>query len=255
MLPSFDLSAAQNASSDQKLDMLLAAVGALLEGQAKIEKLTSTVGTLEAKVASQEVTIINMQKEMKKMKEQLNDSDQQSRGQYIRLFNFPLAEDDNSADLGRALASRVYDRVLKPIIVAAKAKNEIATVPQCTNVIEDIYRVGKPTTRDGVLRPPPIIIKLCSKQLRLAILKNKKASIPSPTTQERAAGIKRFVLVEDLTPPTYKKLTELLGDDRVEKAWSVEGRLRFVLMGNDKGVKKVKSVFDSVDQIVTSALT
>jgi hypothetical protein len=33
----------------------------------------------------------------------------------------------------------------------------------------------------------------------------------------------------------------------------VEGRLRFVLMGNDKGVKKVKSVFDSVDQIVTSA--
>jgi outer membrane murein-binding lipoprotein Lpp len=100
MLPSFDLSAAQNASSDQKLDMLLAAVGALLEGQAKIEKLTSTVGTLEAKVASQEVTINNMQKEMKKMKEQLNDSDQQSRGQYIRLFNFPLAEDDNSADMG-----------------------------------------------------------------------------------------------------------------------------------------------------------
>jgi hypothetical protein len=56
-------------------------------------------------------------------------------------------------------------------------------------------------------------------------------------------------------PSTYKKLTELLGDDRVEKAWSVEGRLRFVLMGNDKGVKKVKSVFDSVDQIVTSALS
>jgi hypothetical protein len=162
MKPSFDVSTAQNASSDQKLDMLLAAVGALLQGQAKIEKLTSTVGTLEAKVASQEVTINNMQKEMKKMKEQLNDSDQQSRGQYIRLFNFPLAG-YNSADLGRALASRVYDRVLKPIIVAAKAKNEIAAVPQCTNVIEDIYRVGKPTTRDGVLRPPPIITKLCSK--------------------------------------------------------------------------------------------
>ncbi len=105
----------------------------------------------------------------------------------------------------------------------------------------------------GCLGPPPIIIKLCSKQLRLAILKNKKTSIPAPTTLERNAGIKRFVLVEDLTPPTYKKLTELLGDDRVEKAWSVEGRLRFVLMGNDKGVKKVKSVFDSVDQIVTSA--
>ncbi len=60
MQPAFDLSAAQNASSDQKLDMLLAAVGALLQGKAKIEKLTSTVGTLEATVASQEVTINNI---------------------------------------------------------------------------------------------------------------------------------------------------------------------------------------------------
>jgi hypothetical protein len=61
------------------------------------------------------------------------------------------------------------------------------------------------------------------------------------------------VLVEDLTPPNYKKLVEVLGDDRIEKAWSVEGRLRFVLVGGDKSVKKVKSVFDSVDQIVSSA--
>jgi len=107
--------------------------------------------------------------------------------------------------------------------------------------------------KDGVQRPSPIIIKLCSKQLRLAILKNKKTSISSPTTQERAAGIKRFVLVEDLTPPNYKKLSELLGDERIEKAWSIEGRLRFVLSGSDKSVKKVKSVYDSVDQYITSA--
>jgi len=252
MQPTFDLSAAQNASSDQKLDMILAAMGSLLEGQAKIEKLTSTVCSLEKKVTSQETTINTMQKEMRRMKEQLNDSDQLSRNQYVRLFNFPMADDDIAADSGRALANRVYERILKPIIVAAKAKNDISTVPQCANVIEDIYRVGKPSMKDGAQRPSPIIIKLCSKQLRLAILKNKKTSISSPTTQERAAGIKRFVLVEDLTPPNYKKLSELLGDERIEKAWSVEGRLRFVLAGNDKSVKKVKSVYDSVDSIVSS---
>ncbi len=87
MQPSFDLTAAQNATSDQKLDMLLAAMGSLLEGQAKIEKLTSTVCSLEKKVASQEATITTMQKEMKRMKEQLNDNDQQSRTQFVRLFN------------------------------------------------------------------------------------------------------------------------------------------------------------------------
>jgi hypothetical protein len=59
--------------------------------------------------------------------------------------------------------------------------------------------------------------------------------------------------VEDLTVPTFKKLSELLADDRVEKAWSTEGKIRFVLMGNDKSVKKVKSVFDPIDEIVGSA--
>jgi hypothetical protein len=211
MQSSFDLNAAQNASSDQKLDMLLAAMGSLLEGQAKIEKLTSTVCSLEKKVASQEATITTMQKEMKRMKEQLNDSDQHSRTHFVRLFNFPMADDDIAADSGRALAYRVYDRILKPIIVAAKAKNNITTVPQCANVIEDIYRVGKPSMKDGVQRPPPIIIKLFTKQLRLAILKNKKTSIPSPPMQERTAGIKRFVLVEDLTPPPPPQLQEACG--------------------------------------------
>ncbi len=52
--------------------------------------------------------------------------------------------------------------------------------------------------------------------------------------------------------PTFKKLSDLLADDRVEKAWSTEGKLRFVLMGNDKSVKKVKSVFDSNDEIIGS---
>jgi hypothetical protein len=52
---------------------------------------------------------------------------------------------------------------------------------------------------------------------------------------------------------TFKKLSELLNDDRIEKAWTVDGRIRFILTGSDKSIKKVKSVFDSVDQIVTSA--
>ena len=70
---------------------------------------------------------------------------------------------------------------------------------------------------------------------------------------ERGNGIKKFIVVEDLTVPTFKKLSDLLADDRVEKAWSTDGRLRFVLMRDDKGVKKVKSVFDTTDDILNSA--
>jgi uncharacterized coiled-coil protein SlyX len=248
----FDLAATANATSEQKLDMLLAAVSTLLQGQEKIEKLTSTIVNLEAKVASQETTITSLKKDVKKLKEQANDWDQKSRDTTIRLFNFPLSDADN-AESGRALAARVYDRILKPILVAAKAKGDTSSVPVVNNVIEDLFRVGKPTLRDGVLRPPPIIIKLCNRQLRLAILKNKRLSIPAPSDVERGNGIKKFIVVEDLTVPTFKKLSDLLADDRVEKAWSTDGRLRFVLMGDDKGVKKVKSVFDTTDEIINSA--
>jgi hypothetical protein len=100
------------------------------------------------------------------------------------------------------------------------------------------------------MRPSPIIIKLCNRKLRLTILKNKRLSIPAPTDVERGNGIKKFIVVEDLTVPTFKKLSDLLADDRVDKAWSTEGRLRCVLMGDDKGVKKVKSVFDTTDDIL-----
>jgi hypothetical protein len=91
--------------------------------------------------------------------------------------------------------------------LAAKAKGDTSSVPVVNNVIEDMFRVGKPTLRDGVMRPPPIIIKLCNRQLRLAILKNKRLSIPSPTDVERGNGIKKFIVMEDLTVPTFKKPT------------------------------------------------
>jgi hypothetical protein len=47
--------------------------------------------------------------------------------------------------------------------------------------------------------------------------------IPSPSDAEKAAGFKRFILVEDLSPANHKLLKDLQNDDRVEKVWSVDG--------------------------------
>jgi hypothetical protein len=49
-------------------------------------------------------------------------------------------------------------------------------------------------------------------------------------------------------------MKDLQADDRVEKVWSVDGRLRLVLNGEDKSVKKVKSVFDPIDSIILAAM-
>jgi len=251
----FNLEDAKKASADEKLNLLLNAVSHLLQGQEKIEKLAVSMCALEKKVASHETTIKTLEQEVKKLKEFSNDRDQESRDNVIRLFNFPMSPDDVAADEGKALANRVYDRILKPVIIAAKAKDDLVSVQQVNNVIDDCFRIGKPSLKDGILRPSPVVIKLRSKQLKQAIMKNKKTSLPAPSDREKAAGIRRFVLVEDLTSPTFKKLSEILVDERVEKAWTIEGKIRFVLVGNDKSVKKVKSVFDPTSKIIESALS
>jgi CII-binding regulator of phage lambda lysogenization HflD len=89
-----------NDTSEQKLDMLLSAVATLPQGQEKLEKMTSRVVALKAKVASQEATINSMGKEIKRLKEQANDRDQQARDLTVRLFNFPIADGD-TAETGR----------------------------------------------------------------------------------------------------------------------------------------------------------
>ncbi len=77
----------------------------------------------------------------------------------------------------------------------------------------------------------------------------KKENTPNPSDVEKALGVKRFILVEELTPASYKKLRELSLDERVERVWSAGGHLRFILR-EDKSLRLVKSVFESVDYIV-----
>jgi hypothetical protein len=229
------------ATTEQKLDLLLEAVGNVLKSQANLEKLVSRVSTLEATVAAQQTHISSLTKEVRILKDQANTWDQMKRANTLCLFNFPCSDGDAN------LTTKVYDRVLKPILVAAKAKGDISSVPNAHNCLEAIFRAGKPAPNKP---PPPIIIKLTSHQLRLGILLNKKTSMPTTTEAEKSAGCRRFIIVEDLTPPTHKKLKELAEDDRVEKAWTVEGQIRFVLKEGDKSVLKVKSVYDPISTIL-----
>ena len=92
--------------------------------------------------------------------------------------------------------------------------------------------------------PSPIIVKFVSLAIRLAFLRNKRASLPAPSAAEIQAGVKRYSVVEDLTSTTYKKMRELADSLEVDKVWSIDGRLRYTVPG-DKTIYKVKSVFAS----------
>ncbi len=128
-------------------------------------------------------------KQSKQLKNYVNFNNQLLRGSSIRLLGFPMADEEVGAtDGGKALAGRIYDKIIKPILVAAKTKGAI---PNCGNTIDKCNRAGRASSDKS--KPPPVVIKLCSKQIRLAILRNKKASVPAPSTADSACGIKRLL--------------------------------------------------------------
>ena len=92
-------------------------------------------------------------------------------------------------------------------------------------------------------------MRFISPAVRLAFLKCKRASLPSPTEACKAAGTKWYTVVEDLTGPTYRKMKEMMESSLVEKVWSIDGRLRFTIPGS-KTVHKVKSIFADLSDIV-----
>jgi len=237
-------------TSDQKLDVILSELASVKVMQQNIEKLVNRVSTLETLVTSQaatisayEGTIKSLVSEVKFLKDRSNAQDQNLKSNAVRLFNFPGSNDETG------LHAKVYERILKPILVAAKAKGDLATVPQVNNVIEEVFRAGRFAAGSNK-PPPPIIIKFVSSAVRLAVLKNKRTNIPPPSEAEKALGLKRFVLAEDLTTPTYRKLQELMKEEKVTKAWTMNGEIWFVV-GENSQPRKVKSVYDSLESILS----
>jgi hypothetical protein len=126
-----------------------------------------------------------------------------------------------STDGGKSLSSRVYEKILKPVLNSPK--------------------------------PPPIVITFSSSQTRLAILRHKRNNLPTPSDDEKRGGIKNYILAEYLTSPTFRMLKLLHADERISKAWSTEGRLKFILCSDPNTIHRVKSVFLPIKKIIPSS--
>ena len=131
-----------NSTTDQKLDIIIAAMGTLIKGQEAISSLINKVNKLESTVAEHETTITSLSKEVRSLKEAANERDNEARGSNIRIFNFPMAEDETNVE------GKVFDRIIKPVLAAAKSNGEISSVPNCSAVISSTLR----TVWAGTLR-------------------------------------------------------------------------------------------------------
>ena len=115
------------------------------------------------------------------LKENVNDREQYARSWSIRITGLSVSKEDE-VKLGKdsAVMKTAYDRVLKPLLNAAKAKGDITTVPTAYHLLLEnghyIHRRGGDKGAAGGQREgggegvqhqiPPIIVRFCSRHLR-----------------------------------------------------------------------------------------
>ena len=241
--------------SDAKLDQILDQLKQLdqLSPMAiKIDELHSSLGCIKEELGALTFTVNGhedrltaLERDMKAQKEFSNSQQQQLRSLTIRLLNVPSTLGETVNNFAR-LRDTVYTRFLLPLLTAAKAKGEIPEIPPPSAIIDSCFR---PYSATPDKQPPPIIIKLSSRPLKIAVMRNKR-ELPKPTSDENSAGITRFILVEDLTPDNHRALAALSKSKDTGKVWSVDGRIKFTKADRPDVVLSVKSVYDSVAKIL-----
>ena len=241
-------------STEVKLDAILSQLKALGPILSTLEELKSSitdvkqdVSHLQFEVAGHGDRLLVLERQMQEQQDVANQHQQQLRSLTLRLLNFPEIigeKDDNNA----ILRARVYDTILKPLLTAAKAAKDLPSVPQMATVIEACFR----PLNTAVLNPtgpPHVIIKVSTRPIKIALLRNRK-SMPKPLNTD----IKRYILVEDLTPASHKMLTALSKHKDVGKVWTIDGYIKFSMVGRE-GVMAVKSVFDPLAKVLGNLIS
>jgi len=242
--------------ADQKLDMIteqLKALDQLGPMGAKIDAIHSSLGALKEEVGSLTFTVNShddritaLEKDMIAQKEMANVQQQSLRSLTVRLLNVPPTPGEAANNYAK-LRELIYLRYLIPLLQSAVAKGDISDIPSSSTIIDSCFRPYLPTAGK---QPPPVIIKVANRQLKVAIMKNKKG-LPSPSPEEVAAGITRFILIEDLTPDNHRALSALSKSKLTAKVWSVDGRIKFIRADKPSVIMTVKSVYDSVEKMIS----
>ena len=235
------------ASLDQKMDLLLRVnldLRKTLAGTVKqLEAVSVKVETHEKRICDMERKLDETVKKLHEVQVTSNSREQSYRLDAVRLFGLPTMEDETDP---KVFAKHVYNKALLPILTLAKTKGQLDVVPTRDRAGISCFRVGrKPPSRAGQpsspSQPLPVIIKFEDPRLRLMVLRYKREGIPPPSSAEKAAGCSKMFIAEDLTPSTFKAMKMLKNCDQVSKVWSVDGQVRFTLMGDTSGaIKKVQ---------------
>ena len=236
-------------TSEAKLDVIIEQLKALGPIQFALEDLRASVRDVKEDVSSLQFVVAGhgdrlqaLEREMQEQKDISNQQQQQLCSLTLRLMNFPVLEGE-AEDNYAGLSSRVYDAVLKPILTAVKAAQDLPSVPQIATVMEACFRPFNAAVL-STSGPPHVIIKISTRTIKIALLKNRE-HLPKLLSTD----VKRYIRVEDLTPATHKTLTAISKSKAAGKIWTIDGVIKFTLEGQAT-VCTIKSVYNPLGKIL-----
>jgi len=201
-----------------------------------------------------------------RLEDRLNNLEQHHRGWSARVLNIPLTPEEETDNT--KVRDVVYNLALRPILEGAVTKNLLQDVPSAEQLLEVAHVLpGKPG------QPKPVIMRFYNRNIRDICFRMKKFFAPRLSDgaggggaragvragdggrEGAAGGIEgrgQFVypIYEDLTRATFQKMRAISKDPRVKACWSTKGQIKFILLKNEKEIKKVSSLLDPLDTIL-----
>lgn len=226
------------ASLDDKLQFMMQQIVDMrtdnMKFQAEHVQMKTDINQHTTEIKDLQIDVGSCQTQILQLKNRLNHREQKDRQLQIRIFGLQITEEETAAPDGRATAKVAYDRILKPLLTAAKEANLLPTVPQLANVIQDAYRLRSRSGSAPASSPPAILVRLASNNIKSALFRVKKDHMLKPNPAEKTSGVRWFNLSEDLTSANHGALMRLRADTRIARAWTVDGNIRYVLAGSDR---------------------
>ncbi len=214
-----------------------------------LKELKGLIADLRSQLDTEKSANKKLGDEVISLKLAVNDLQQGKRLKYLRTFGVNITEAEaREKGADEAICRKVYEKLLVPVLKGAVSKGLILEIPTMRQTLACGYKSGRETV-DGQGRslPPPLVIKFVKKEVR----DRSKEFLPTTSSAEKAGGIKRFSLVEDLTRPTHQLFRELVADERVGAVWTVDGRIRCTRSGDGTNkVFKTTSPFTTVEELL-----
>jgi hypothetical protein len=215
----------------------------------KLEAMENLLTKLSEENATLKKEIRIRDEEISGLHHRMNTMEQYNRSWSIRVNNIPLSPEDEKNP--RKVMEVVYNKLVLPILTGAHQQGAIDNIPTIQSAIETAHILpGKPNS------PKPIIVRFFSRHLKQILFLFKKDFSPKPPSSSISSSPSQrtprhlYPFFEDLTRDNFMKMRALAADQRVSACWSVGGQIRFRLTSNPEIVHRVKSVYDSVDNIL-----